>query len=262
MKTNIKKIAKTIVIILITALLLFILSYYVYLFFINDKTQKLISLTSIISFSVTSLFVVYQVNKNHENEVKLFQMSENKKLITMIKKALVDTIIINETTYRKYINFKISIDSLINAHISKNGFVGQEELNKQINQTLYNDDTYDDEKSNFSSACDLYEENLINLKNSLNSIIDLIDENTSSENDNPIKSLIKNFIISIDKTRINITNTRIQAIGFLKSSPDEKPGYLNELNKITPLIDKECMEMEDFCDLLKKYKERTKIEKN
>lgn len=168
MKTNIKKIAKTIVIILITALLLFILSYYVYLFFINDKTQKLISLTSIISFSVTSLFVVYQVNKNHENEVKLFQMSENKKLITMIKKALVDTIIINETTYRKYINFKISIDSLINAHISKNGFVGQEELNKQINQTLYNDDTYDDEKSNFSSACDLYEENLINLKNSLN----------------------------------------------------------------------------------------------
>lgn len=90
----------------------------------------------------------------------------------------------------------------------------------------------------------------------------MIDENTSSENDNPIKSLIKNFIISIDKTRINITNTRIQAIGFLKSSPDEKPGYLNELNKITPLIDKECMEMEDFCDLLKKYKERTKIEKN
>lgn len=69
---------------LICMILFTVISYYIYLFFVNNNQQRLSSITSIISFSGSSFFIIYQTNKSRKNSIETAEFSQKRKALTEI----------------------------------------------------------------------------------------------------------------------------------------------------------------------------------
>ena len=69
---------------LICMILFAVISYYIYLFFVNNNQQRLSSITSIISFSGSAFFIIYQINKSRNNSIETAEFSQKRKALTEI----------------------------------------------------------------------------------------------------------------------------------------------------------------------------------
>ncbi|WP_203619658.1 hypothetical protein [Apilactobacillus nanyangensis] len=241
---------------LIIALLCAIILYYLKLFLNSDSSQQLSSLTSIISIFVSAIFVVYQVNKSHENAIKEFKITETQKLEVSIKEELVQIFPKYNTTFDSYSFFIASANEIINKNFTAIGFVGEEELQESIKNLSKSNSSktkeeISDSLSQVNFECDNFRNSLNDLRQKLTDVSITIHTHKNLGHPIPATPLIKECITSIDETQNNITLVRIGSARLLKSSTNAN--YYIKLKRLIASIGEEYKKIDSYIDNMKKY---------
>lgn len=234
-----------------TLLLCAVILYYLWLFLNSDSGQQLSSLTSIISIFVSAIFVVYQINKSHENAIKEFKITENQKLEVSIKEKLVQIFPKYNTTFDSYSFFIASANEIVNKSCTAIGFVGEEEFQKSIKNLSKSKEEISDSLSQINHECDNFKSSLNDLRQKLTDVSITINIHKNLGHHIPATTLIKKCITSIDETQKNTTFVSIGSARLL-NSPANANYYIN-LKRLITSISEEYNKIDSYIDDMKKY---------
>lgn len=248
-KNELKRLIRVLTTILLSCA---VILYYLWLFLNSGSSQRLNSLTSIISIFISAIFVVYQVNKSHENAIKQLKISADIELQKEIKELLSEDNISKAEFDDSYLNLENSIEHLSSLATASNGYTGDEEREEAINNASFKEKSnYESEKNDILKSTFNYLNSLHQLNSKLKNISNYIYiHDMSRSNKNLIYSL-NNCRSLLKQQRLNTLKVNHYTVGFVDNnqSDTEMAFFISaakEVKKNNQLINKSIIELINY----------------